>query len=305
MEIADYDGEIDELYGLWTAISRNIPFAENISKKNFKSTYFEDPTRECICLMASEEDVLKGCSIINILPNWGAVFFMLMPRGQYGSEMSTTLLAETIDRCRKAQVSKLWAKPMVGRPWAYEFLLEQGFQKAEDMPEGFWMRANLDSIPEHISIEGVKLYFTEDLEESGDLVDLAQLETNIGIEEYNYETDLVDNIEALRQEMQQSNVVYGIARTESKSLAGFTRTIFAELLSGDTIAKNQGLAVTKSERRKGIAEALLVDSMHMIKEKGHAAAYISTHSKNPARFLYGKVGFEIIETVPNLVYDLD
>jgi N-acetylglutamate synthase-like GNAT family acetyltransferase len=304
MEITNYNGEIKELYDLWTAVSRDIQFAEKISKDNFKSIYFDDLTRECVCLLAREEGILKGASIINILPNWGAVFFLLLPRDLYGSEMSKTLLAETIDQCRKKQIPKFWAKPMTGRPWTYEFLQQNGFRKAEDMPEGFWMLVVLDNLPQAISPEGVDLYFTDDLEKSGDLEDLARLETNIGIEEYNYETDVSDNIESLRQERHRSNVVYGIARTES-ALAGFTRTLFTELLSGETIAKNQGLAVTKDMRRKGIAETLLVDSLHMIKEKGYTAAYISTHSKNPARFLYEKVGFETIEVVPNLILELE
>ena len=258
---------------------------------------------ENICYLAREDGKLKGSATIHIYSGWCAVLHLFVPREELGKEMPDKLVAKSIELSRKRKVPHISPRPMAGCPWYSEFFKSRDFVKSEDYPEGLWMRKSLEEMPGVDIPEEIEIYFTENLEESGDLEALAGLEADIALEEYAQEIDLNKNIKALREEMRQSDVVYGIARTKSE-LAGFTRTLFTELLSGDTIVKNQGLAVVKDWRRKGLGAALLVSSLRMARDRGHETAYISTHSKNPARYLYERVGFETIEIVPNLTYKL-
>ena len=303
MEIVLYNGEIDELYELWLNVSKDMPYTEKLDIDVFKSSYLENIMAENICYLAREDGKLRGSATIHIYSGWCAVLHLFVPREELGKEMPDKLVAKSVELCRKRKVPHISPRPMAGCPWYSEFFKSRDFVKSEDYPEGLWMRKSLEKMPGVDIPEEIEIHFTENLEESGNLEALASLEADIALEEYAQEIDLNKNIRALKEEMRQSDVVYGIARTKSE-LAGYTRTLFTELLSGDTIVKNQGLAVVKDWRRKGLGAALLVTTLQMARDRGHETAYISTHSKNPARYLYERVGFETIEIVPNLTYKL-
>lgn len=301
MEIAKYKGEIDELYELWLTVSKDMPYAEKLDIDVFKSTYLQNIMAENICYLAREGGKLKGSATIHIYPDWCAVLHLFVPRKELEKELPDRLLAKSIELCRKKKVPHISPRPMAGCPWYSAFFKSRGFVKNEDYPEGLWMRKSLEEIHEFDVPKAIDIYFTEDLEESGDIMSVACLEAEIALEQYDQEIDMDKNIKALKEEMRQSNVVYGIARLDSKTI-GFSRTLFTELLSGKSLVKNQGLAVKNEHRGKGIGKALLASSFPIVRDRGHGEMFISTHSKNPARFLYAKVGFETIEVVPNLSY---
>jgi ribosomal protein S18 acetylase RimI-like enzyme len=303
VEITKYGGEIKELYDLWLYISKNIPFTEKMDMATFESVYMNSALTENICYLAREEEKLKGSAIIHIYPEWGAVLQMWVPYDELGDEASVRLLEKTIGSCKKKKVPKISPKPLLGCPRYNEFFAGHNFTKDEEYPEGLWMEKTLNMIPKFIMPEGVNITFIEDLDENGDIEELARLELDIAQEQHNLKVKLNEKIQALRTEMQEENVVYGIAKINSK-IVGYSRTIFADLLSGEKIVKNRGLAVNENYRNKRIGEALLVSSMAMVKDKGYDKMFISTHSKNPAQHLYKRVGFEIIEIVPSLTYKL-
>jgi ribosomal protein S18 acetylase RimI-like enzyme len=301
MKITKYSGEIKELYELWLNISKDIPYTEKIDI--FKSSYIENIMAENICYLAWEEGKLKGSAVVHTYPGWGAVLQMWVPHDKLGDEVSMQLLERSIGLCEEKKVPKISPKPLLGCPRYNEFFASQNFTKDEEYPEGLWMEKALEEVPNLDLPEGVDLTFTEDLGESGNIEELARLEIDIAQEQYDLKAQLDKNIQALRAEMQEENVVYGIAKIDSK-IVGYSRTIFADLLSGGEIVKNRGLAVKEEYRKRGIGEALLVSSMTMVKDKGYDKMYISTHSKNPAQRLYKRLGFETIEIVPTLTYKL-
>jgi GNAT superfamily N-acetyltransferase len=214
------------------------------------------------------------------------------------------LLEKAIDICKERKMPGLSPKPLLGCPAYDRFFLNHGFARNEEHPEGLWMRKSLKDIQDFIMPKGVAITFTDDLDKSGFTGELARLEADIALEQHGLEVKLEENVLALRKEMVEVDVVYGIARMDS-AVAGYSRTVLADLLSGGRIVKNRGLAVRKDCRNRGIGEALLLSSMEMVRNKGHNEMFISTHSRNPARRLYERVGFEVIETVPSLILRLD
>jgi ribosomal protein S18 acetylase RimI-like enzyme len=303
IEISKYCDETKELYNMWQTVSQDIPYTEKMDRATFKSAYLDNALAENICYLAREDGKLKGAAMIHIYSGWGAVLQLWYPHYELGDEASIKLLKKSIELCKELKTPKISPKPLLGCPRYYEFFTSHNFTKDEEYPEGLWMQKELKEIPNFQMPEGLNITFTEDLEENGIIEKLAHLEIDIAQEQHNLKVKLDENIQALRTEMQEENVVYGIAKINSL-IVGYSRTIFADLLSGEKIAKNRGLAVNENYRNKRIGEALLISSMTMVKDKDYDKMFISTHSKNPAQHLYKRVGFEIIEIVPSLIYKL-
>ena len=303
-EITKYNGQINELYSLWLDVSKNIPYTEKLDVDSFKNAYLESALTENICYLAREEGTLKGAAMVHIYPGWGAVLQLWVPHVELGNETSIKLLEKAIGLCREKPIPQISPKPLLGCSEYNAFFTSRGFIRNEEHPEALWMRKTLETIPNLKMPEGVAITFTEDLDESGDIEGLARLEVDIAREQHDLKIDQEENILALRNEMLEENVTYGIAKIGSE-VVGYSRTIFTDLLSGEKIVKNRGLAVNERFRKKGIGEALLISSMAMVKDTGYEEMYISTHSKNPARYLYTRVGFETIEIVPSLVYKVE
>lgn len=303
IKITKYSGEIKEIYDMWLNISKDIPYTEKMDMATFENAYLNSALTENICYLAREEEILKGLAMIHIYPEWGAVLQLWFPHDKLGDNASVRLLEKSIGLCKKKKVPKISPKPLLGCPRYYKFFAGNNFTKDEEYPEGLWMEKTLYIRPIFDMPEGVCITFTEDLEENGVIDELVQLEIDIAQKQHNLNVKLDENIQTLRTEMKDENVVYGIAKINSK-MVGYSRTIFADLLSGEKIAKNRGLAVNENYRNKRIGEALLVSSMAMVKDKGYDKIFISTHSKNPAQHLYKRVGFETVEIVPTLTFKL-
>ncbi len=300
MQITEYTNEINELYNYWLDISKDIPYTENMDFRSFKNTYLDSSMTKIDGFLAMDEDILKGAAFVHFYSGDGAVLIFFVSKDEMDSPMSEVLLEKTIALCKEKDISNLSLKPMLGVPWYFEYFINKGFVKNEKYPEGLWMKCELSEIPKFEMPHVIKMHFTDDLDKTNDINGLAKLEVDIALEEYDAEFEVQDIINSLREEIQGENIIWNIAKSDSE-IIGYAKTKFASLLSGGQIIKNQGLAVRKEHRKKGVARALLADSMQIAKEKGHNEMFISTHSKNPARFLYEELGFETIEIVPNLV----
>ncbi len=304
IKITKYRDEEEDLRVLWLRVSKNIPYTENMDRNAFRSAYLENAMAENVCFLAREGKRLVGAAAVHIYAGWGAVLQLWVPHDELGDEKSDLLLDRTIKLCKEEDIQKISPKPLLGSPAYIEFFKSRGFTVNEEYPEGLWMVANLAKVPNPEVPEGVIITFTDDLEKSGDIEGVARLDAEIAREQLDLEVDVGKNIRALRDEMLEENVVYGIAKVGA-DIVGYSRTIFADLLSGENIVKNRGLAVGEKFRNRGIGEAVLVASMKMVKERGKDKMYISTHSKNPARLLYERVGFETIEHVPSLIFQIE
>ncbi len=303
MKITRYNNQANELYKLWLNISIDIPYTENMDIKCFKNTYLDRSVTEFDGFLAMENRSLKGAAFVHFYSGGGAVLIFFVSEDLIDTPMSEALLEKAIALCKEKDISNLSLKPMLGVPWYIDYFKKQGFVKNEKYPEGLWMKCLISEIPNFEMPDDIITHFTNDLDKTDDIQGLAKLEMDIALEEYGAEFEIQDNINSLREEMQSGNAIWGIAKANSEVI-GYTKTKFTSLLSGGQIVKNQGLAVRKEHRKKGVARVLLAESMQMVKDKGHTEMYISTHSKNPARFLYEELGFETIEIVPNLLFIL-
>jgi len=299
-EIAQYRNELQDLYKLWFRTSKNLPYAERLDSDAFRRAFLENAMSENVCFLAREDGKPEGAAMAHLYPGWGAVLQMWVPHEDLGDEKSVLLLDRCIELCREKIVPKISPKPLLGSRRYYEFFKGRGFVINEEYPEGLWMRKTLDAIPEFDMPKGLTVKFTDDLDKSGVIESVARLDVEIAREQLDLEANIEKNIQSLRDEMRETDVMYGIAKIDSK-FVGYSRIGFTDLISGEKMASNRGLAVKKDFRNRKIGEALLTSSMKAVRDRGYGEMYISTHSKNPARRLYERVGFDTIETVPSLV----
>jgi ribosomal protein S18 acetylase RimI-like enzyme len=299
-EIRQYRDELQDLYKLWFRTSKNIPYTEKLDAGAFERAFLENAMSENVCFLAHEGGKPEGAAMAHLYPGWGAVLQMWCAHEDLGDEKSVLLLDRCIELCRERNVPKISPKPLLGSRGYYEFFKGRGFIINEEYPEGLWMRKILDVIPEFDMPKDLAINFTDDLDNSGAIESVARLDVEIAQEQLDLDADVEKNIQSLRDEMREADVMYGIAKINSE-FAGYSRIGFTDLISGEKMASNRGLAVKDCFRNRKIGEALLLSSMKAVRNQGYGEMYISTHSKNPARRLYERVGFDTIETVPSLV----
>ncbi|MFO7792756.1 MAG: GNAT family N-acetyltransferase [Candidatus Saliniplasma sp.] len=109
-------------------------------------------------------------------------------------------------------------------------------------------------------------------------------------------------IKGLKWEL-EGDMSYYLALKDGK-IVGYSGIELRELSTDKTMYWIKELGVHPDERRKGIATELLKNTIYIVKEKGAKEVYIDTHSENPAKKLYEKLGFQGIEKLPNLKYEM-
>lgn len=199
--------------------------------------------------------------------------------------------------------SKIVLSPNIYPKEVIDFFKDQGFEKFEEYPSGLWMKKEIESLPEPPSPENIDIFAVGNLQDPVSAKNLAEVQLDYANTDNFDLEDIIAQFEKIDKESE--DILYGIAKLENcGEFVGFSRTIFIDLLRGDSIAQNIGLVVKEEHRSKGIGEALLVDSFHRAKDKGYGNMYISTHSNNPAQRLYKRVGFEIEREHPHLSYQI-
>ncbi len=306
MKIEEYDDDEDtlkELYELWREVAKERPNTvekdvEEFEKQNLKTSKSIDLQ----CFTVYQNSNLIGASILQMRPGEANPFLnFLVPKEKLRSEESKELLERSIEYCKKEGKSEITLSANIYPQEVIDFFKEQGFEKSEDYPSGLWMRKDLEDLSEPKPPEGIDIFAVEDLGGRVSARDLAEVQLDYTDDDSFELVDIIDEIEKFDRE--QNYILYGIAQLEdSDEVVGFSRTIFKDLLRGDSIAQNVGLVVKEEHRNKGIGGTLLVDSFHRAKKKGYEKLYISTHSKNPAQRLYKEVGFELEREHPNLSY---
>ena len=307
MEIKRYEqDELEELYKLWREVAKERPNAvekdiEEFEKEHLKTS--EGIDQQCFTL--HEDSRMVGASILKLMPKEAnSLLDFLVPKERLWDEKSKELLKKSIEYCEEKGESEITLSPNIYPQGVIDFFKKEGFERSEDYPSGLWMKKELRDLPDLKIPEDIDIFAVEDLRECVSARDLAEVHLDY-TDDNDFELeDIIDEFEKFDKE--QDDILYGIAKLEgSEEVVGFSRTVFVDLLRGESIAQNVGLVVKEEERKKGIGEALLVDSFHRAKEKGYEKMYISTHSKNPAQRLYRRVGFELEREHPNLCYEIE
>ncbi|MEF8874527.1 MAG: GNAT family N-acetyltransferase [Candidatus Thermoplasmatota archaeon] len=310
MKIKSYESgdeeTLEELYGLWKEVAKERPNTVKKDLEEFEEAHLK--TSESIdlqCFTVHENSKLIGASILKMRPGEANPFLnFLVPKEKLRSEGSKELLERSIEYCKKEEELEISLSANIYPQEVIDFFKEQGFEKSEDHPSGVWMKKDLEDLSESKSPESIDIFGVEDLEGAVSARDLAQVHLDYSDDDSFELEDHIDEFEKLDRE--QDDILYGIAKLEdSDEVVGFSRTVFVDLLRGDSIAQNVGLVVKEEHREKGIGGTLLVDSFHRAKERGYEKMYISTHSKNPAQRLYREVGFELESEHPNLSYRIE
>ncbi len=309
MEIKKYENgdeeTLEELYDLWREVSKERPNTVEKDMDEFEETYLKtSKSIDLQCFTVHEKSDLISASILQMRPGEAKPFLeFLVPKERLRSEGSKELLERSIEYCRKEGETEISLSANIYPQEVIDFFKEQGFEKSEDCPSGLWMRKDLEDLSEPKSPKGIDIFAVEDLEGPVSARDLAEVHLDYTDDDSFELEDIIDEFE--RFDGEREDILYGIARLEdSDEVVGFSRTVFVDLLRGDSIAQNVGLVVKEEHREKGIGGALLVDSFYRAKERGYEKMYISTHSKNPAQRLYREVGFELEREHPNLCYQI-
>lgn len=200
---------------------------------------------------------------------------------------------DTLDEGKKAVI----LAPLFGREWSTEPWKKVGFEKLEKAPYYLLMKKELKKTDETKDIE-IEIDSLKDLEQEKNVEHLADLITDIG----GRWNDPIEMEKHLRWQL-ECDMDYWLVMKERKPI-GYCGIEWRELFSGDIMHWIKELGVHPNERGEGIATDLLSHTIEEVRKDGGKEIYIDTHSENPAKNLYEKLGFETIEKVPNLRYEL-
>ncbi len=185
--------------------------------------------------------------------------------------------------------------PSFGRQEYFEDWKNVGFSIDERAPYHILMRKEILEEKEvekrRIGVEKLSSPENEKMEELADII--AEISPRFS---------KADMIEGLKRELEK-DMSYYLAMKDGKTV-GYSGIEVRELFTGKTMYWIKEFGVHPEERRKGIATELLKSTISIVKEQGGKEVYIDTHSENPAKKLYEKLGFQVIEKMPNLKYEL-
>ncbi len=108
-------------------------------------------------------------------------------------------------------------------------------------------------------------------------------------------------INHLRWEL-EGDMRYYLSLKNSKTV-GYSGLETRDLFTGQTMYWIKEVGVHPEERRKGLATDVLRHTINRVRENEGREVYIDTHSENPAKKLYEKLGFQIVEKLPNLRFE--
>jgi len=307
MKIKSYEkgdkNALKELYGLWSEVAKERPIECDKDIQGFENSKLKSESGKVQCFMAFEDSELKGASILKLRPKDANPYLnFLIPKESLESEMTEELLRKSLELCKQESESEVVLSPNIYPQEFINFFKERRFEKQEEYPTGLWMKKPLEDPSEVQVHEGIDIFSVDKLGDTVSARDLAEVQVDYANPNYELE-DIIDDFEKLDRE--QDEISYSIAKLEETGeVFGYSRTIFIDLVRGDSIAKNAGLVVKEEHREKGIGGALLVDSFHRVKKRGYERMYISTLSNNPAQKLYKRLGFEVESEFPNLSYQI-
>ena len=306
MDIKSYDDELEGLYQLWREVAKERANSAEKDITEFKKEYLKTPKNiDCQCFTIHKNSKIVGASILKLRENKEKSFLdFLVPKERLHTEGAKELLKKSIGYCKEQAVFKITLSPNIYPQEVIDFFKKKGFKKSDEYPFGLWMKRELRDLPDLEIPEGIDIFAVEDLEGPILAKDLAEVHLDyVDKESFDLE-DIIDQFKKMDEE--KEDIFYCIAKQkETDEIVGFSRTVFVDLIRADNIAQNVGLVVKEDNRKKGIGNALLVDSFHRAKERGYKKMYISTHSKNPAQKLYRRVGFELKRKFPNLCYEIE
>ncbi len=259
-----------------------------MSETEFISYYLEDPRSISRSFLVEEDEERSGA--VMLLSYKG---FCLLH--DWIEEREPEVFEKVMNALRSSSqiegVVSLF--PYFGRGNYFEDWEREGFTADERAPYHVLMRKKILDEKEiekrRIRIEKLSTSKHERMEDLAEII--AEISPRFSKE---------DMMDGLGWEL-EGDLDYYLALKNGKTV-GYSGIEVRELFTGKTMYWIKELGVLPEERRKGIATELLKHTISIVKERGGKEAFIDTHSENPAKNLYEKLGFQTVEKVPNLRY---
>jgi len=308
LRIEEYNGSTSILYRIWRSAAKEWPFEADLSEKQFVSKFIDNPiANRKGCFIALQRNKPVGVAFIACVPaRKMATIHLWLPIKANNYKTRQSLLDKGISWLEsQPDIELAYAQTIAFCSENSIFFKAMGFHPHLEFPSGFLMKKEIVAIPDSTKYrDGFRIRRVEDIKHFDRIEQMARLDQ--------IEAGSIGNkfkLKALVREI-KSRVVdllgycYSIAIIEDK-VVGYSLNSLLQSVSGEFQLRNQGIIVSQQQRNKGIGKALLEDGLRWGHEKGAKVAYISTHSKNPARFLYERVGYKIVETVELLIKEIE
>lgn len=301
--VRDFSGGAEELHTLWLAAAKERMWETRKTLDRFRGKYLDDPfQRKGFVLTVSMDGKLAGAALASIIPETGRAIMRLwiMP-GRQRKGLGASLLKETISRLEKQGKWRLECEPVPFCPGYNAFLKANGFEPDAVYPGGYLMRRKIGRKPRSGAAKGCEIARVQRIEKSEYFDRVANVEIGYSSGQ---KIDLAERKNEMLAAMADSRAQCYSLAVEGRQVLGFSRSAIVENVAGELQLRNRGLIVSPEARGGGIGRALLDDNLAWGYAEGARVAYISTHSKNPAKRLYERAGYEVVETLENLVYQI-
>ncbi len=289
MKVSEVGLEHSEtLYSIWKKTRGK--YSPKMSEKEFIHYYFGDPSSISRPFLVEKGEEILGAVMLCSYENFCLLYDWIEERElEVFDEVMNAL--QSLNQLENV----ISLSPSFGRQEYFEDWKNVGFAIDERAPYHILMRKEILEKKEvekrRIGIEKLSSPENEKMEELADII--AEISPRFS---------KADMIEILNWEL-EGDMSYYKALKDGKTV-GYSGIDVRELSIGKTVYWIKELGVHPKERRKGIATYLFKHTLIRIKEEGGKEVYIDTHSENPAKKLYEKLGFQVTEKLPNLKYEL-
>ncbi|MEF8874531.1 MAG: GNAT family N-acetyltransferase [Candidatus Thermoplasmatota archaeon] len=290
MEVKEVGSDaLDQLYSLWRRT--NGRYADKKDEQEFLLRYFENPSVTSRCYLLREKGNDLGAVLLESY-DWGIYLYDWI---EHRRDHVLEELIKQIDTLTEEKKMVILA-PLFGRSCSTEAWKKVGFEKFEKAPYNILMKKEIED-DEGREIQ-VEIEALKDPSQENNIEPLAALLTEIS----GRWNDPVEMEKYLRWEL-KGDMDYWLAVMEGEPI-GYCGIERRRLFSDDIMYWIKEVGVHPDERGKRIATDLLSHTIEEVRDDGGKEIYIDTHSENPAKELYEKLGFQTIEKVPNLRYEL-
>ncbi len=289
MKVSEVSLEHSEtLYSIWK--NTRGKYSPKMSEREFIHYYFEDPRGVSKPFLVEKGEEISGAVMLCSYENFCLLYDCIEEREPEVFEKVVNALQSS------SQIEGVISLfPYFGRQEYFEDWEREGFTSDERAPYHILMRKEIleekEGDKRRIEVEKLSSPENEKMEELADII--AEISPRFS---------KADMIEGLKWEM-EGDMSYYLAMKDGKTV-GYSGLEVREIFTGKTMYWIKELGVHPDERRKGIATELSKSTISIVKEQGGKEVYIDTNSENPAKKLYQKLGFQVIEKMPNLKYEL-
>jgi len=292
-----FEKEFHELYSLWCIVAQERPFAISQTEDEFINNYFKNEIKDHpVCLVAHINRELVGAGLVELFRGWDGCLLNLwvLPKHQRKG-IGTKILEVVMNELKQFKhIKTISMNPVPFLPGYISFFKKARFMTDEKMPSGLVMERKIKNIQTVRIADGYSIAHLQNDKNKEWLRQMATLEIGEATGQYKIEEIMDDYVNRLKPSSLFSLTLH---RDE---VVGFSFHTIAQLMNGGMQMRNQGLVVNPLHRNKGLGLSLLVDGLKWGELKKIEIAMISTHSKNPARFLYEKAGYRTVDEIPNL-----